>query len=319
MESAPDAVLREVFGFDAFRPGQEELVSALLAGRDLLGVLATGSGKSLCYQLPAVARKRRALVVSPLISLMNDQVGKLQLCGVPAAAIHSGLDFPSVLQAERDWTAGDLRLLYVAPERFANERFTSLLERERPDYIVVDEAHCIAQWGHDFRPDYMALGRLKDKLGVPMAAFTATATPDTQKEIVQSLGLRQALVSVHGFYRPNLAFAAVMEGGERRRFERIAAELEPLGDGAAIVYCASRKLVEALTAHLSGLGHNCRAYHAGLPDEERVTAHRAFTEDRKVVLVATNAFGMGVDRPDVRLVVHAQMPGSVEAYYQEAG
>ncbi len=311
--------LREVFGFDSFRPGQEELVRAILDGRDLLGVLATGSGKSLCYQLPAVVKNGRALVVSPLISLMNDQVGKLSLCGIPAAAIHSSLPDGAAGQAERDWVDGKLRLLYVAPERFESERFGGIIARHAPDYIVVDEAHCIAQWGHDFRPEYSGLGELKKWLKTPIVAFTATATPDIQTEIVQNLRLENPLVSVHGFYRPNLLLSAIQEGGDRRRFERVAALVGKLTSGAAIVYCASRKMVEALSAHLQALGHPAHPYHAGLSDDQRESAHRAFIEERRVVVVATNAFGMGVDRPDVRLVIHAQMPGTIEAYYQEAG
>lgn len=311
--------LHSIFGFDSFRLGQEELVRAILERRDLLGVLATGSGKSLCYQLPAIAGSQRALVVSPLISLMNDQVGKLVLCGVSAAAIHSGLSGGASAQAETDWAEGRLRLLYVAPERFASARFNALLERHRPDYVVVDEAHCIAQWGHDFRPDYLALGELKEKLKVPVVAFTATATPQIQREIVENLNLENPLVRVHGFYRPNLVFSAAQEGGDKRRFEIAAREVASVKEGAAIIYCASRRMVDELAAHLDRAGTTVFAYHAGLSDESRQMAHQAFIEEERVVIVATNAFGMGVDRPDVRLVIHAQMPGTIEAYYQEAG
>jgi ATP-dependent DNA helicase RecQ len=311
------ALLKSAFGHDAFQHGQEELIDALQSGRDLLGVMATGSGKSLCYQFPAVHRQKRCLVVSPLISLMNDQVKKLDLAGIPAASLHSQVPLGERERAMEEWTANRLRLLYVAPERFADEFFVASLGENRPDYVVIDEAHCISQWGHDFRPEYQSLSRLKGLFEVPIAAFTATATPRVQKEIVADLKLRQPLVRVHGFYRSNLAFSAVMEARERRRTQRILEETEI--DGTAIVYCASRKRVDELVEELSDSGRQAFAYHAGLDPAIREQAHRHFRDDARVVIVATNAFGMGVDRPDVRLVIHAQMPGTVEAYYQEAG
>jgi ATP-dependent DNA helicase RecQ len=311
------ALLKSVFGHDAFHPGQEELIDALSSGRDLLGVMATGSGKSLCYQFPAVQLGTRSLIVSPLISLMNDQVKKLELAGIPAAVMHSNISYRDRQRAMEDWASKRLRFLYVAPERFADEAFLASLSASRPDYVVIDEAHCISQWGHDFRPEYQSLGRLKELFAIPIAAFTATATPRVQKEIVANLKLRQPLVRVHGFYRPNLSFAAVMEGRERLRAERILDESDV--DGASIVYCASRKRVDELAEQLRRAGRPAFAYHAGLGADEREKAHRHFRDLPRVVIVATNAFGMGVDRPDVRCVIHAQMPGTVEAYYQEAG
>jgi ATP-dependent DNA helicase RecQ len=311
------ALLKSAFGHDRFQPGQEELIDALLSGRDLLGVMATGSGKSLCYQFPAVQGQKRCLVVSPLISLMNDQVKKLELIGVAAAVLHSHVSSFERQQALEDWAGDRLRLLYVAPERFADDVFIAGLAANRPDYIVVDEAHCISQWGHDFRPDYQGLGRLKGLFDVPIAAFTATATPRVQKEIVADLKLRRPLVRVHGFYRANLSFAAVMEPRESRRTLRVLDETDL--DGAAIVYCASRKRVDELTMELRESGRPAYSYHAGLEAKVREEAHRHFRDDARVVIVATNAFGMGVDRPDVRIVIHAQLPGTVEAYYQEAG
>ncbi len=311
------ALLKSAFGHDAFQPGQEELIDALQNGRDLLGVMATGSGKSLCYQFPAVQGQKRCLVVSPLISLMNDQVKKLELAGIAAAGLHSHVSFSDRQRAMEHWSAKRLRLLYVAPERFADEMFMAALGENRPDYVVVDEAHCISHWGHDFRPEYQLLGRVKGLFDVPIAAFTATATPRVQKEIVNDLKLRQPLVRVHGFYRSNLSFAAVMEGRERRRTLRIVEETDL--DGAAIVYCALRKRVDELAEELRESGRPAFAYHAGLDARVREQAHRHFRDDARVVIVATNAFGMGVDRPDVRCVIHAQMPGTVEAYYQEAG
>jgi ATP-dependent DNA helicase RecQ len=312
-----NALLKSVFGHDAFRPGQEELIEAMQDGRDLLGVMATGSGKSLCYQFPAVEREKQCLVVSPLISLMNDQVKKLELAGIPAAGLHSHVAPRERHQALARWQAKQLRFLYVAPERFADDGFIATLAASRPDYVVVDEAHCISHWGHDFRPDYGSLGRLKELFDIPIAAFTATATPRVQKEIVANLQLCRPLVRVHGFYRPNLSFSAVMEANEKRRASRILDETDV--EGATIVYCSSRKRVDDLTEELRRDGRPAFAYHAGLDADVRETAHRHFRDDARVCIVGTNAFGMGVDRPDVRSVIHAQMPGTVEAYYQEAG
>jgi ATP-dependent DNA helicase RecQ len=311
------ALLKSVFGHDDFRPGQRELIDALKSGRDLLGVMATGSGKSLCYQFPAVESGRRCLVVSPLISLMIDQVKKLELAGVPAAGLHSHAAPHERHQALADWAAKRLRFLYVSPERFSDEAFAAALNENRPDYVVVDEAHCISHWGHDFRPEYQTLGRLKELFDIPIAAFTATATPRVQREIVANLKLRQPLVWVHGFYRPNLGFAATMEAGSKRREERIALETDV--PGASIVYCSSRKRVDELVEMLRREGRPAFGYHAGMDADLRGKAHGHFRDDARVVIVATNAFGMGVDRPDVRAVIHAQLPGTVEAYYQEAG
>jgi ATP-dependent DNA helicase RecQ len=310
-------LLKSVFGHEAFRPGQEELIQALAQGRDLLGVMATGSGKSLCYQFPAVDQNGRCLVISPLISLMNDQVKKLELAGIPAASLHSHATPEGRADAIARWTAGELRFLYVAPERFADPLFARALAQTRPTYIVIDEAHCISQWGHDFRPEYQQLSRLKTQLRVPIAAFTATATPRVQEEIVRSLQLEQPLVRVHGFYRPNLSFSTILEPNDDGRFEKACEEAA--AEGATIVYCSSRKRVDELTQDFRSAGFPAFAYHAGLEAAVREEAHRHFRDDARVVIVATNAFGMGVDRPDVRSVIHAQMPGTVEAYYQEAG
>ncbi len=314
MESS---VLKSIFGHEDFRPGQEELIDALRQGRDLLGVMATGSGKSLCYQYPAVVENSRCLVVSPLISLINDQVKKLDLSGVPAAGLHSHATPRDRHRAIERWHAGELRFLYVAPERFSDPLFIASLEKARPDYMVIDEAHCISQWGHDFRPEYQTLGLLKERLGVPFAAFTATATPLVQKEIVANLRLQKPLVRVHGFYRQNLSFSGILEGRERARLERIRDEVAL--EGAAIVYCSSRQRVDDLTEELKSMDLPAYAYHAGLDAKVREQTHQHFQNDARVVIIATNAFGMGVDRPDVRCVIHAQMPGTVEAYYQEAG
>lgn len=317
-------ILHSVFGLDEFRHGQEEIIEAVLAGRDILAVMATGSGKSLCYQLPAVASEKRCLVISPLISLMNDQVAKLNLLKIPAATMHSGIEGNGDWETNergkilQDWAERQLPLFYISPERVAMPDFFNFLKKNPPDYAAIDEAHCIAQWGHDFREEYRLLGRIKKEIGCPVIALTATAIPEVQQEIVDSLGLKLPLVRVHGFYRPNLKFQAQMESSKKKRFREII-QLVDVDQGAMIVYCGTRKYVDELTEMLRGCGLPAYPYHAGLSAEVREESHRHFSEDVRVILVATNAFGMGVDRPDVRLVIHAQMPGSVESYYQEAG
>lgn len=312
-------LLRSVFGLEAFRPGQEEIIRAVLSGQDVLAVMATGSGKSLCYQLPALVSGKRCLVISPLISLMNDQVGRLNLLNIAAATSHSGLSWNDATAAEKAWEEKRLRLYYVSPERAAHPTFFSFLKQNPPDYAAIDEAHCIAQWGHDFREEYRELGKIRRGLGCPVIALTATATPEVQKEIVSSLELKAPLVRVHGFYRANLKFGARLESSRKKRSYALLRILMGLPDGAAIVYAATRKYVDELTALFCQRGLPAFAYHAGLSAGERENTHRRFREDPRVIIVATNAFGMGVDRPDVRAVLHAQMPGSLEAYYQEAG
>ncbi len=316
--------LHSIFGLQEFRQGQEEIIQAILEGRDVLAVMATGSGKSLCYQLPAVATGKRCLVISPLISLMNDQVAKLNLLKIPAAAMHSGIEGSGDWETDergrilQDWAEKRLNLFYISPERMAMPEFFNFLKKNPPDYVAIDEAHCIAQWGHDFREEYRGLGRLKKELGCPVIALTATATPEAQQEIVTSLQLQSPLIRVHGFYRPNLKFQARQESSKKKRFQEIVKMLE-VDQGATIVYCGTRKYVDELHRVLKECGFPAYPYHAGLSSEEREESHRHFSEDARVILVATNAFGMGVDRPDVRMVIHAQMTGSVESYYQEAG
>lgn len=311
--------LNQIFGLPDFRTGQEEIIRAVLNGRDVLAVMATGSGKSLCYQFPAIFADRRCLVISPLISLMNDQVAKLNLLQIPAAALHSAQDDEEGSSALTEWSKGRLNLLYISPERLVMPGFWNFLSKNRPDYVAVDEAHCIAQWGHDFREEYRALGMVKTDLGCPVIALTATATPEVQREIGASLGLVDPLVSVHGFYRPNLSLQGVMEGSKKKRYARIQDYLNNVTSGAVIIYASTRKYVDELQETLSEGGFPAFGYHAGMTAKQREEAHAHFLEDDRVVLVATNAFGMGVDRPDVRAVIHAQMPGSLEAYYQEAG
>ncbi|MBI3540943.1 MAG: RecQ family ATP-dependent DNA helicase, partial [Deltaproteobacteria bacterium] len=266
--------------------------------------------------------RKRCLVISPLISLMNDQVAKLNLLKIPAATTHSAqIDSdgsPNESDVMKSWADKKLNLYYVSPERVMMPDFFSFISQHPPDYVAIDEAHCIAQWGHDFREDYRNLGQLK-KWSCPIIAVTATATPEVQREIVSSLSLRSPLIRIHGFYRPNLKFKAKMESSKKTRLLEIAQFLETQNEGASIVYCGTRKVVDELNDLLKNRGLPSYPYHAGHDAETREESHRHFREDARVVIVATNAFGMGVDRPDVRAVIHAQMPGSIEAYYQEAG
>jgi len=325
-------VLRDVFGYDGFRAGQREAVDAVLAGRDAQVLLPTGAGKSLCYQVPAIAQARRGegttIVVSPLIALMNDQVRALAGRGVAAAAIHSGLEDDERVATIGRFTRGELALLYVSPERAVLDSFKRLLARTRIAMIAIDEAHCVSQWGHDFRPEYLRLAELRDVTSAPVITLTATATPRVMDEIARSLALRSPVIVRGDFRRPNLAFevAHVAPGGGDEA--RIASTIEALeraglrqrhGAGRAIVYCSTRKTAEAVAARLKEAGFAAAHYHAGRTALARERAQAGFSLGRTRVLVATNAFGMGIDYPDIRVIVHYQAPGSLEAYYQEAG
>jgi len=310
--------LRSRFGLEAFRAGQEEASEAVLAGRDLVAVMPTGSGKSLCFQLPALLLDGTTLVVSPLIALMKDQVDGLRARGLAAAALHSLQGANQRSAVEADFAAGRLRLLYVAPERLAHPGFRAALGRARIERLVVDEAHCISQWGHDFRPDYTRLGDLRASLGVPAAAFTATATPEVRKDIARQLGMRDPVEIVTGFERPNLTLSvepARTRADKARALDRLLRDPGPPG----IVYAATRKNVDLWADHLEGRGLRAGRYHGGIPDEERERVQDAFLAGRLDVIAATNAFGMGVDKADLRFVAHADVPGSIESYYQEVG
>ncbi len=318
----PEGALRELFGFPAFRPGQREAVDAAVAGRDVLVVMPTGSGKSLCYQLPALMRADLTLVVSPLVSLMQDQVEALER----VAPGHVGLvnaqkDAAANRRVIERAAAGELRLLYVAPERFASPGFLERIRRARIGLFVVDEAHCVSQWGHDFRPDYFRLADAARWLGArAILASTATATPQVAADIVARLGLHEPVRVATGFDRPNLSFAVVRCANKQAVHRGIAAALGEPGALPGIVYAGTRADCERLAARLqSALGVEAIAYHAGLPRDARAEAQRRFMAGEVPVVVATNAFGMGVDKADVRTVCHESVPSSIEAYYQEAG
>ncbi|MGD0763387.1 MAG: DNA helicase RecQ [Roseiarcus sp.] len=309
--------LTRVYGFSGFRPGQEEIVAAVLAGEDVLAVMPTGSGKSLCFQLPALARRGLTLVVSPLIALMRDQVAQLVELGVSAAALNSASE-PSerqrVAHALRDRS---LRLLYVAPERLAREDTLAMLRQARVDLFAIDEAHCVSQWGHDFRPEYLRLREAAEALGgVQTIAVTATADAPTRADVVERLFLRRPRAFVRSFDRPNL-FLAMRPKGNATRL--LAERLEAHRGESGIIYCASRKRAEELAREFSAQGRRALPYHAGLDHAVRSHNQDAFLQEDGVVMCATIAFGMGIDKPDVRFVFHADMPSSIEAYYQEIG
>jgi ATP-dependent DNA helicase RecQ len=316
-----DELLQRVFRLSAFRPHQREVVEDVLAGNDVVCVMPTGAGKSLCFQLPALLLKGLTVVVSPLISLMADQVQQLRVLGVPVLLLNSsqssGEQSRVLAEVRQDFTG----LLYLAPERFAAPSFQRLLPQLRPNLLVVDEAHCLSFWGHDFRPEYMRLGEVREQLGSPTTiALTATATPNVRSDIVRMLGLRAPKVHVTGFDRPNLTYAC-------RRLDTEAAKDAALlhglskQPGSGIVYCATRRLTEQLAALFQEKfpQRTVRAYHAGLESEARKRSQEDFMSAQGAVVVATNAFGMGINKPDIRFVIHYNIPASLEAYYQEAG
>lgn len=321
-------ILAEVWGFGALRPGQSEAIAAWSAGREVLALLPTGGGKSMCYQLPALVERRlgrgTTLVISPLIALMQDQVDALMSRGVMAAALNSHLSKYEQEEVEAALEAELLDVLLVSPERAAQPRFKRLIASCEIALIAVDEAHCVSSWGHDFRPEYMRLGELRELIEAPMIALTATATPRVVEEIVKGLNLRNVKLVRGDFARPNLHFSVSLQSSSDKRMAQLQSLLEDkglrdAGTGKAIVYCASRKACETVAAELRSKNFRVGFYHGGRSQEERARAQTAFESGRTRVLVATNAFGMGIDYPDVRAIVHWQAPGSLEAYYQEAG
>jgi ATP-dependent DNA helicase RecQ len=320
--AAIDDVLAR-FRLAAFRPGQREVIEAVLAGRPTIAVLPTGAGKSLCYQLPAVALGGLTIVVSPLIALMKDQVDALVGRGIPATFINSSISSEERSRRLQAALRGDVRLLYVAPERFRVPAFADALERRPPTLLAIDEAHCIVEWGPDFRPDYARLGEVLQRLRpARVVALTATATPDVRAQIACQLGFVEPAIFVRGFDRANLQLRVVPVSGDDDKLRRCIELLNEPDVRAApsIIYTATRKKAEQVAQRLCERGIAARAYHAGLADAERIEVQTQWMADRRLrVVVATNAFGMGIDQRDVRLVLHHDIPGSIEAYYQEAG
>jgi ATP-dependent DNA helicase RecQ len=318
IQQARDILFR-FWGYREFRSGQETAIESVLAGRDTLVVMPTGGGKSLCYQVPAMLVDGITLVVSPLISLMKDQVDTLERVGLPATFLNSSLPLAEMTARLDAVERGDVRLVYVAPERFDSEFFQERLKRLNVATLAVDEAHCVSQWGHDFRPAYLRVGHARKRLGNPrVIALTATATQEVRDDIVRQLGLERPTVLVTGFDRRNLTYHVGRVKNESEK-DRMLIRLLREREGCSIVYASTRKNVDALTALTGGLGLRAVGYHAGLTDGERKGVQDSFMSGAADVVIATNAFGMGIDKPDVRLVVHYNMPGSLEAYYQEAG
>ncbi len=314
----PLVALKEYFGFDGFLDGQEEVVEQIMTGKDGLVVMPTGGGKSLCYQLPALCFRGVSIIVSPLIALMKDQVDALVAKGIPATMINSTLGLAEQRDRISRMRTGEYKLVYVAPERFKAESFVSALLDVELALFAVDEAHCLSQWGHDFRPDYMRLGKALERIGRPQCiALTATATPVVRTDILKVLELRSPFEIVSGFARPNLSLMITSVSKHQQKYTRIREIVKRWKTG--IVYCATRKRVDEVAEMLHDWGVSCIAYHGGMSDDQREKTQNVFIKKEADVAVATNAFGMGIDRSDVRFVIHFELPGSVEAFYQEAG
>ncbi len=311
-------ILQTVFGYDAFRPPQDQIIETVIAGGDALVLMPTGGGKSLCYQIPALARPGCGVVISPLIALMQDQVNALRQLGVRASFLNSTLDPGQAMQVEADLARGELDLLYIAPERLTQERTLTLLEGTAVALFAIDEAHCVSQWGHDFRADYLQLTLLHERFPtIPRIALTATADERTRAEIIQRLDLGNAQRFIAGFDRPNIRYRIALKHNARQQLLRFLKDEHP--HDAGIVYCLSRKKTEDTALWLQQQGFNALPYHAGLDSRIRADYQARFLREESVVMVATVAFGMGIDKPDVRFVAHLDMPKTVESYYQETG
>ena len=308
-------ILHRYWGYDSFRPMQEEIISAALEGRDVLAILPTGGGKSVCFQVPALMKEGTALVVTPLVALMKDQVQGLEKRGIKAIAVHAGMSRHQVDLALNNAAYGGCKFLYVSPERLSTQLFQSYLEVLDINYIVVDEAHCISQWGYDFRPDYLQTGAIRDRVDAPVIALTATATPEVAEDIMDRLGFRERLLLKSGFERPNLSYIVREAEDKRGQLLDICRGVP----GSGIVYMRSRQRCEETAAFLQGEGVSSSFYHAGLDSAARAERQAAWKEGGIRVMICTNAFGMGIDKPDVRFVVHCDVPESPEAYFQEAG
>ena len=317
MNSAHD-ILQSVFGFPSFRPPQQQIIQTLIDGGDALVLMPTGGGKSLCYQIPAIVRQGCGIVISPLIALMQDQVSALRLFGVRAAFLNSTLDRATAEEIEQNLLAGRLDLLYIAPERLNQARTLSLLRQASIALFAIDEAHCVSQWGHDFRVDYLQLSLLHELFpDVPRIALTATADDRTRQEIIQRLELGDASHFIAGFDRPNIRYRIALKHNAKQQFLKFLKSEH--ADDAGIVYCLSRKKTEEIAYWLQDQGFNALPYHAGLDGETRANHQRKFLQEDGVIIVATIAFGMGIDKPDVRFVAHLDMPKTIESYYQETG
>jgi ATP-dependent DNA helicase RecQ len=310
-------LLRDVFGFDGFRPGQQEIVEAVTDGKNTLAIMPTGGGKSLCFQLPALVRGGVTVVISPLIALMRDQVRGLKEAGVVAGALTSGNTEEETDEVWRNLENGTLKLLYIAPERLASNGAQRMLRQSGVSMIAVDEAHCVSQWGHDFRPDYLRIGELRKALGVPLAAFTATADEETRIEIIEKLFDGETPeIFLHGFDRPNIHLAFAAKDSPRKQILSFAAARK---EQAGIVYCGTRAKTETLAKALRDDGHTACHYHGGMEADDRRHVERRFQQEDGLIVCATIAFGMGIDKPDIRWVAHADLPKSIESYYQEIG
>lgn len=311
-------LLYRKFGYETFRPGQEKLIDAVLTGKDVFGIMPTGGGKSMCYQIPALLLPGITLVISPLISLMQDQVAALKSAGVPAAYINSVLTGPQIQAVYRNLLAGKYKIIYIAPERLDYAGFGNIVQKLNISFLAVDEAHCISQWGQDFRPSYLRIVNFIDSLPYRpvIGAYTATATQEVQRDVEKILKLRHPVRAVTGFDRPNLSFDVIHPELKDRELKRLLNERR---GKSGIIYCSTRKKVETVCETLQSLGYAATRYHAGLDERERRTNQEDFLFDRKTIMVATNAFGMGIDKSNVSFVIHYNMPKSIEAYYQEAG